>query len=420
MMKRLSYILAVTWNELRLIFKDRGNLAVLFLLPILLSSVQGGANMVVNEQGETSILLHVGLVNQDEGDFGREVVNAIMTIDELDIKTFTSAAEAEEQVAKGDSAAAIIFPANFSKDINDYTPTTVEVIVDPAQPESASIVTGIMNQVVDEVTIWGEVQYGIRSVFNASGLLEDVTPEQRRAIEAQNLGVIMTRLGEMRRDPVITVVSEDIEGQETESWLEEFLAFLFAGFTVMFIFFVVSMAAESILKEREAGTLRRLVAAPIPRGAVIGGKLIAYMILPCLQAVVLFGIANLFFDISLGHSPLAIAVLTLLTAAVASSMGLLIATFAKTANQASNIGLAAGFILAIVGGVVPIGSQPFSRMGGFISILARLTPHAHALEGYLKVMADNAGFVQILPEMGILLALGVAFYGIATWRLRFD
>ncbi|MGD8753650.1 MAG: ABC transporter permease [Anaerolineales bacterium] len=420
-MKTLSYVLSVTWNELRLIFKDRGNLAILFLLPILLSSVQGGANtMMVSEEGETSILLHVGLVNQDDGDFGREVVNAIMTIDELDIETFSSVAEAEELVAKGDSAAAIIFPENFSQNINDYTPTTVEVIVDPAQPESASIVTGIMNQVVDEVTIWGEVQYGIRSVFEASGLLEDVTQEQRRGLEAQNLGVIMTRLGEMRRDPVINVVSEDIEGQETESWLEEFLAFIFAGFTVMFIFFVVYMAAESVLKEREAGTLRRLVAAPIPRGAVIGGKLLAYMVLPCLQAIVLFGIANLFFDISLGQAPLALIVLTLLTAAVASSMGLLIATFAKTANQASNIGLAAGFIFSIVGGVVPIGGQPFSRMGGFISILARLTPHAHALEGYLKVMADDAGFVQILPEMGILLAFGVAFYAIATWRLRFD
>ena len=73
---------------------------------------------------------------------------------------------AEDRVARGNAAAAIIIPRDFSDKIDAYTPTAIEVIVDPAQPESTSIVTGIMKEVVSEVTIWGEVQYGIRSVFN--------------------------------------------------------------------------------------------------------------------------------------------------------------------------------------------------------------------------------------------------------------
>ena len=51
-------------------------------------------------------------------------------------------AEAEQQVAEGEAAAAIVIPADFTADINAYTPTSIEVIVDPGQPESASIVTG--------------------------------------------------------------------------------------------------------------------------------------------------------------------------------------------------------------------------------------------------------------------------------------
>lgn len=294
------------------------------------------------------------------------------------------------------------------------------MIIDPAQPESASIVTGIMNQVVDEVTIWGEVQYGIRTVFNASGLLDGASAEERRGIEAMNLGVIMTRLGEMRTDPLISVVSEDLEGVESESWLVAFLAYIFSGYAVMFIFFVVPLAAESILQEREVGTLRRLVAAPISSGSVIGGKLMAYMAIPCVQAVLLFGVAGLFFDVPLGNSPLALVVMTLVTAMVAVAMGLLIASFAKSANQASNMGMASAFILAIVGGAVPIGGQAFSRMGGFISILARLTPQAHAVEGFLKVLADGEGFLSILPEVGILLGITAAFLLIAVRRFRYD
>ena len=78
------------------------------------------------------------------------------------------------------------------------------------------------------------------------------------------------------------------------------------------------------------------------------------------------------------------------------------------------------FILAIVGGAVPIGAQPFSRVGGFMSILARVTPHAHAVEGFLKVMAEGKGVLAILPEIGILLGFAVVFLVIATRRFRYD
>ncbi|MGD2057119.1 MAG: ABC transporter permease [Anaerolineales bacterium] len=420
-MNTISTTLAVAWKELQLLFKDRGNLAVMFLLPLLLSSIQSAANITLNtEEGEASILLHIALVNDDDGDFGREVVRAMQTIDELDIKMYTSLAEAEQLVSEGDLSAAVHFPAGFSTAINEYEQTTVEVIVDPAQPDSASIVTGIMNQVVDEVTIWGEVQYGIRSVFEDSGLLGELSPEERQGLEAMNMGVIMTRLSEMRRDPMITVVSEDLEGQETESWLVGFLAYIYAGYTVMFIFFVVGLAAESIMTERESGTLRRLIAAPISRSAVIGGKLLAYLLIPCLQAVLIFTVGSIFFNVELGDAPIALAAMTLMTAIVAVSLGLLIASFSKSTSQASNLGLAASFILAIVGGAIPIGGQPFSRVGGFISILARVTPHAHAVEGLLKIMADGEGFVAVLPELGILLAFAALFMVVAIRRFEYD
>lgn len=420
-MNTLAYVWAVTWKELKVLATDRSALAIYFLLPLLLSSVQGAANVTLTPtDGQASILLQVGLINEDQGEFGREVAAAIGTIDELDVEGFDSLSQGEEQVALGNLAALIHLPEDFSENINAYQPTTLDVIVDPAQPESASIVTGIMNQVVDEVTIWGEIQYGIRKVFEDSGVLEGATPEQGRAVQAQNLGVIMTRLGEMRRSPQISVVSENLAGDDVETWLSYYLSYIFAGFTVMFIFFVVGLSAEGILREREAGTLRRLVAAPIPRGAIIAGKLFAYMLIPCLQAIFLFGVAVIFFDVTLGDSPLGLVVHTVVVAATATTLGLLIATLAKSSNQAASMGLAAGFILAIMGGVVPIGSQPFTRMDGFISILARITPQAHALEGYMGLIADDASFLQILPETGIVFAMGLVFFLIAMWRFKFE
>jgi ABC-type multidrug transport system permease subunit len=60
------------------------------------------------------------------------------------------------------------------------------------------------------------------------------------------------------------------------------------------------------------------------------------------------------------------------------------------------------------------------RSAGFIGTLSKFTPHAHALEGYYSVMAENATFTQILPQLGFLWLMGIVFFLIAVWRFRFE
>jgi ABC-2 type transport system permease protein len=421
-MKNIGYILSVAWKEIQIFIRDRGALAMLILFPILLSSIQGGANArSVAQEGEApAILLHVGLVNKDSGRFSTEVSKALLSIEVLDVKTFKEIDVAEEEVAKGEQAAVIVIPSDFTDKINAYIPVEIEVIVDPAQPESISIVTGIMNQVVSEVTIWGGVQYGIKSVLDNSGLLEEATPEQMAGIQAQILGVIMTRLNEMRREPAIEVISEDMGGEIKEGGLMAFMAYVFSAYIVLFVFFVVGTCAESIQEERVTGTLRRLVAAPISPGAVIGGKMLGFMVIPCLQATLLFTIANLFFDIPLGKSPLGLVVLTVVIAGVSTSMGLLLATLVKSKKQAEDMGILLGFLLGFVGGAIPIAPLLMTRMEGPMGIISRFVPHANAIEAYYKLIYENATLLDILPEISILLGMIILFLGIAVRRFKFQ
>ncbi len=419
-MNTIFYTLSVTWQEIQLMLKERGSLAIYFLLPLLLGAMMGSMNILANSSEEATILLHVCLVNEDaDGAFGIEVSKAIESIEELEVAIYDTAAEAEEQVAQGDAAAAIIIPANFSQDIHTYTPTTIEVIVDPGEPESASIVTGIMNHVVAEVTIWGEVQYGIRAVLDESGALAGASPEQSRAVEAQTLGVIMTTLDEMRRTPVIAVVNEDLEGTPLEGWIPIFFAMMFPGLTVMFIFFGVGWLVPNLLKEREAGTLRRLLAAPIPRGTIIAGKMLAFMLLACMQVVVLFSVASIFYNMPLGRSPVALVALTLVVAFVSTALGVMVAALAKSSGQADSVGMLLGFVLGGLSGCIGA-KAPATRSGGFIGVISNLTPHGHALDAYYRILAENGTLVDILPRMGILLGMGILFFLIAVRRFRFE
>jgi len=424
-MKAIYYTLSVAGKEIQVILKDRGWLVILFLLPLLIGGFMGGMNMVTNASssaanGQAGILLKVGLVNLDPGSFGTEISKALQDIDQLQVQVFSDVEPAVATVAQGDLASAILIPADFSEKINSYSPTQIEVMVDPAQPESASIVAGIVNQVVSEVNIWGEVQYGVRSLLQESGLLAQAGPQEQRAIEAQNLGVIMTRINEMRSNPAILVVSEDLQGAKVQGGIELFIAYLFAGLTVMFIFFIVAMCSTSLLGEREAGTIRRLLSAPVPRGAIIAGKTLAFMLLGCLQVVVMFGVANLLLKAPLGSSPLALVVLTLVVTFTAAAMGMMVAALAKSASQAGSVSLILAFVLAGLGGALVTTKEPLSRTSGFVGTLAKLTPHAYAVEGYYRVMAENQSFLQILPEIGILLAFGLVFFLVAVWRFRYD
>jgi ABC-2 type transport system permease protein len=135
--------------------------------------------------------------------------------------------------------------------------------------------------------------------------------------------------------------------------------------------------------------------------------------------VILFTLGYLAFDISLGRDPLALVAITLAVAFVAVSMGMIVAAFARTAKQAANVGMILAFVFAGIGGAFPTW-PPMFRSGGFIGILSKFTPHAHALEGYYSVMAENAGFAQILPQLGFLLVMGLVFFLVAVWRFRFE
>lgn len=420
-MNNIYIILSVAWKEIQLLLRDRGTLAILFLLPMLIAGMIGGGNLASVEGEESAILLSIYLVDQDKADFGTEVSKAIREIQQLEVQEIGSPSEAEGQIARGKAAAAVIIPANFTQKINEHQPTQIEVIVDPAQPESASIVTGIMNQVVAEVTIWGEVQFGVRSVLEESGILAEASPQEQRAIGAQSLGVIMTRINEIRENPTIAVENVNIQGEEAGSWLALYFPYLFSGITVMFAFFVVGTMAQTLLNEREAGTLRRLLAAPIPRGAILAGKTLAYMLLVCIQIAVLLTFSYLAFNVMMGNSPLGLVLMTLGVAFVATALGMLVAALSKTPEQAGNTGTILAFLLGGLGGSIPLGSATLaSRAGGLRQVLAAILPNGYAVEGFYRLMAENGDVARILPQLGVLLGMGVLFFLIAVWRFKFE
>lgn len=421
MSNRIRNTLAITWKELLVILKDRGLMAVILLLPLLFSTMLSivNENLAGDEEGG-GITLAVSLVNEDDGPYGQQVENILGQILQLDITKASSASEVTKQVSEGKLMAAIIIPAGFSKQIDDYEPSDIEVIIDPVQKELASLVTGLVNYAVSPVTIQGELQHGIRATFEDSGVLEGADPELVAAAEAQTLGVIMTQLQEMQEDPFIAVNREDITEEAID---EEFNPWnlIVPGFTVMFAFFLTGHIGGTYHKEREAGTFRRLLAAPLDRASIISGPMLAYLLIVCFQVVVLFGLSAGIFGMELGDSIPGLIVVTIALGLVVATMGLMIGVLSRSGNQADTVGTLLAFVLALVGGALPIGTpEPLYKMGGVLGFVSNLAPQAHAAEGFRLLLFDAGTAGQVWLQVGILLAFAVFFFGIAVWHLKFE
>ncbi len=432
-MNLLKNSLALAQKDLKILFKDRGQLAVIFMLPLLLALILGlpyaAMKDPVTTTGETKLTLKAYLVNEDQGSLGAQITEVLEDIQTLRISRLQTQSQADKKVAEGEAAAAILIPPDFSARIESNQPVQIQLIKDPTQQGEAQAVAGILNEVLAELSARAEIEYGIRAVYAKTGVLEGSAPEIIRAAQAQTMGAIWTAVQEFQQNPVIAVQLESLEGKQVVLPISGIIfGCRTPMFATMFAFFMVGTMAESILKEKETGSFRRLMAAPMHRVTVISGKMVAFIGVVFLQMLFLFGICSTFFDMPLGESPLALLALTLALALAATSFGMLIGSLSRTSKQAGNLGVVLGFALYIASGTinfadlsihagtVEVGQIP----EGFWSYLAQLTPHFHAVDGYFQLMIKGAGLADIGPNILALLGFGVVFFAVSMWRFKFD
>jgi ABC-2 type transport system permease protein len=405
---------AVAWKDLLIVLKDKGALAVYFLMPLLFASLLGLAFGNVGSE-EKTIEISVLLVNQDNGTYGPMLVEGLNQAEVLVIEELSDAGQADQRVADGDAAAALIIPTDFSALIDAGEPVEVLIVQDPTQPEAADIAAGIANQAMAEIDLLGELRYGIHAVLAQSPDYDAAPPELRQAVEAQTLGVMWTQVQQMRQHPVVAVKAEAVAGaEEVEPW--DPITYYIPSFTVAFAFFLIGTMASSLLLEKEEGTFRRLLCSPMPRASIISGKMLAYLVVVFLQVIVLFTVGYTLFKMPLGQSPLALLLLTLALGLTSTSLGMLLGALSRTSQQADRLGVVLGFVLLVLGGSI----FPLFRSEGFMGTLSRMTPSAWAIEGYMGLIADDWTLLQVAPNIVILLGFAAVFFGLAVWRFKFE
>jgi ABC-2 type transport system permease protein len=348
-------LLTVMLKDLRLILRDRAALAFLAAVPVVLITIIASA---VAGTDSGSLLLPV--VNEDQGPVAEVLLESLrghLDVEEVD------RAEAERLVAGNKIAAtALVLPEHLSKRYLADKASTLVLLTDPAR--------GIEVETVKALLLLAER-------------------------DAQELA-----------DPfaIELLVLDEKSLTSARSSIPPFEQHV-PGFSVMFVLMGVLFGiAFGIRDEVEWGTIARLQVAPVPRAAVLGGKLAARFVVGFVQLVLLLVFGHLVFDISLGRSlP---ALLLVLGAIVFSLVGfsLLVAAFARSREQIIPLGLAAVMLVCALGGCWwPLYQEP-----EWLRQFAWATPTAWAMDGIHDLILRDRGLADVLPTLGALAGYGAA------------
>jgi ABC-2 type transport system permease protein len=411
----IQQILSTTWKDLKILFKDIGGVATLFLMPMMFIIVMSTALQGLFDTSSDTQPHHLPVVNLDRGVYAAAIIEVLDSFDGIEVETTwegktLTREQAETLVADGKRPAVVVFPLDFSEQIearaedNDVT-ATVELITDPAI--SVQFIAPIQGMVFGAAERVAETQ--IAQARIAAGLA-DAFAELPVAARPSPKQITIEMDGESVVDLKQVAPAEMKIGMEPDTYQQNV-----PGYTVLGVFFIVGTMASSILTEKREGTFRRLLVAPLPKPILLAGKILPYYLVNLIQIAIMFGVAHLLFGMAFGD-PAALAVISMALAAAATGLGIMIAALGKTDTQIGGLTSLLTLTMSALGGCL----MPTFIMPGFLQTLSRFIPHAWAMQGFQDVLVRGYGLAEILPEASILLGFAAVFFLIGVWRFRFD
>jgi len=305
----------------------------------------------------------VAVVNHDDGQQSRELLDAIVATGHYTLRFLPSIAAASAKMDDGSVGVIVQIPEHFSES------PRLQLIADGSDPNTAQLVMAELAQIIG--------RFG--------------------AAEAQYVAPLAV---------------------EERAWFNPNLEdrWFFIPGIMANVLFVSSMmlTAMMVVREREIGTLERLMVTPVGRVEFLVGKMVPVACVGVFDVVLITTVAVAWFGVPLrgGIAPLLLASCFLL--ASTQGLGLLISSYAATQQQAM---LSAMFFImpmtVLSGFAFPIRNMPQS-----VQLLTWVDPLRYYLIVVRDIFLKGGGVADHLFEFGMMLLLGGAALALSAIRVR--
>jgi ABC-2 type transport system permease protein len=192
------------------------------------------------------------------------------------------------------------------------------------------------------------------------------------------------------------------------------------AWTIFAMFFIVISLGGSLVREKRSGSFLRLKTLPTSFRVAIFSKMITYVAVTFLQAIVIFSIGIWLFPLfglprlELPADLAGLLLVTLLCGCCAASFAICIGVYAETQEQANGFGAASIVILAALGGLL----VPSFAMPSSFRPLMQISPLHWCLEAYYGLFLEGGRIRDIISNILSLVLITVLFQVIALTGLK--
>jgi ABC-2 type transport system permease protein len=413
-------ILAVFINENKRLFREKGVILILllmplaFIVPVGMAYIGGSAGPSDNDQP----LL---VIDYDNGKPSSDLIETLdesffierdLPVDlaknyklESDPDCASPGPACDEKIARAQLKAsarslALLIPAGLTEAYDLGRQTVVTLLYDPAGDINLrEQVQGIIQGAAISISLEKQIMQGQQDMEDLTSIAsDDIKNAVANAAEDTS-----------NKDLKSAIAFEEIPPtnylqRKPPNALQQTIP----GYTVMFVFLVAGFMAGWSTEEKLNGILRRLQSSPVRVSSLLAGKLLYGLVVSLVQILVLFLVTSTMFKLDLGKDPLAFFLVCLVLSTTVACLGLLAAAV-KFPGSAITAPLVIG---ALLGGCLfsPDFFPPFLRTVSYF------IPHTWAMMAYQDLLVRGQGLTQVLPDIGALLLFAVIFFGLGVWR----
>lgn len=371
----MKTILFIIQKEFRQIFRNKGMLPIIFVLPLIqLLILSNAASFEVKN-------ISFSFVDTSHSEVSRALIEKFKASDYFTIvDEFPSKNSALIEMQKGNVDVILEIPINFEKDLIKNKKAVVSVSINAIDGATA----------------------GITNVYVLQILASYNQQIQSKLFQYKDSTFVQPK-------NIITIPS---------FWYNETLnykTYMVPGILVLLVtMLTLFLSSMNIVREKEMGTLEQINVTPIKKHQFIIGKLFPFWVLGLVILTVGLLIAKIIFNVPMLGNLGLIYLFTAVYLLVILGIGLFISNFTETQQQAMFIAWFFTVIFILMSGLF----TPIESMPKWAQNVTLANPIRYFVEVMRMVLLKGAGFIEIKQHLFILLIYAFIINGLAVWSYK--
>jgi len=373
----MRIILYLVQKEFLQIFRNKTNLPILFLMPVIqLIVLSYAADFEVKN-------LKVYWIDYDQSSASRQLYRDMTASGYFSIAgTGFDRGQAAAALDRNDADIVIEVPEGMEAGMVRREPQSVQVIVNAIDGTKAGLASYYFSMILGK--------------FNQS--------------QASSLQARLVSAGPMAAPKLVNV--------ESSFWFNPSLnykTFMVPGILVLLVTMIGAfLSSMNIVREKEIGTIEQINVTPIKKHHFVIGKLLPFWFLGLMVLTIGLLVARLVFNIPFEGSIGLLYGFSALYLFLVLGFGLLISTLTETQQQAMFLAWFFLVIFILMGGLF----TPIENMPRWAQAITLFNPVRYFIEFVRLVMLKGAGWHETKYFFAIILGYAALLNGLAVWNYR--